>query len=112
MDDLLTDRAQLENSRDQLIDERRRLQNKIRRASPEDKEILRAEKNEITSRITSTRKHLKINHGIEEHSNKIQTTMDYVVANEAKAQGKVIDKSLKIYDESQIKKREDRDYER
>ena len=48
MDDLLADRAQLENNRDTLIDERKQLQNKMRRASPEDKEKLRAEKAEIT----------------------------------------------------------------
>ena len=110
MDDLLADRAQLENSRDKLIDERRRLQNKIRRASPEDKEKLRAEKSEITNRITSIRNHLKINYGIEEHSNKIQATMDYVVANEAKAQGKAVDKMASAEGKATIRK--EKDFER
>ena len=57
---------------DKLIAYRTKLQNKIRRASPSEKETLRQEKSGVTERITELRKQLKLNKGIEERSIKIQ----------------------------------------
>ena len=58
------------------------MQNKIRRASPAEKERLRAEKQAVTAQITACRKKLKLNVGVEERSSKIQDTMDMVYTNE------------------------------
>ena len=67
---------------DTLTEQRTKLQNKIRRASPAEKEQLRAEKQAVTARITAYRKKLKLNVGVEERSAKIQDTMDMVYTNE------------------------------
>ena len=67
---------------DTLTELRTKLQNKIRRASPAEKEQLRDEKQAITSRISTCRKKLKLNTGVEERSAKIQDTMDMVYTNE------------------------------
>lgn len=67
---------------DTLTAQRTKLQNKIRRASPAEKEQLRDEKLAITDQITACRKKLKLNVGVEERSVKIQDTMDMVYANE------------------------------
>lgn len=70
-DDLYADRERLQGETDKLTTYRTKLQNKIRRASPAEKEILREEKAKVTKRITSLRKRLKLNKGIEERSIKI-----------------------------------------
>ena len=62
-----------------------KLQNKIRRASPAEKETLRQEKSGITERITELRKQLKLIKGIEERSVKIQEKIDLFYANEYRA---------------------------
>ena len=67
---------------DTLTAQRTKLQNKIRRASPAEKELLRGKKQAITAQITACRKKLKLNVGVEERSIKIQDTMDMVYANE------------------------------
>ena len=67
---------------DTLIEQRTKLQNKIRRASPAEKERLRAEKQAITAQISACQKKLKLNVGVEERSIKIQDTMDMVYTNE------------------------------
>ena len=85
LEDLHADKDKIQSKMNVLVDTRRRLQNKIRRASPAEKEVLRAEKAEVTARITDLRKRLKLNEGIEERSVKIQDTMDRVYANEQKA---------------------------
>lgn len=82
LDDLLLDREFLQDKMEEFTTERRHLQNKIRRASPAEKEKLREEKRIVTERITICRKRLKLNYGIEERSIKIQETMDLVYANE------------------------------
>lgn len=68
-----------------LIAYRTKLQNKIRRASPAEKETLREEKSKVTEQITALRKQLKLNKGIEERSAKIQEKTDMLYANEYRA---------------------------
>lgn len=75
-DDLYADRDRLQGEMDKLTAYRTKLQNKIRRASPAEKEILREEKAKVTEQITSLRKRLKLNKGIEERSVKIQEKTD------------------------------------
>ena len=82
LDDLLSARETIQSELDTLIDQRTKLQNKIRRASPAEKERLRQEKQGVTTQITACRKKLKLNVGVEERSIKIQDTMDMVYANE------------------------------
>ena len=82
LDDLLSARKTIQSELDMLTAQRTKLQNKIRRASPAEKERLRAEKQAVTAQITACRKKLKLNVGVEERSSKIQDTMDMVYANE------------------------------
>lgn len=84
-DDLYADRERLQGEMDKLIAYRTKLQNKIRRASPAEKETLRQEKSGVTERITELRKQLKLNKGIEERSLKIQEKTDLLYANEYRA---------------------------
>ena len=82
LEDLLSARKTIQSELDTLIDQRTKLQNKIRRASPAEKERLRGEKQAITAQISACRKKLKLNTGVEERSAKIQDTMDMVYTNE------------------------------
>lgn len=84
-DDLYADRERLQGEMDKLTAYRTKLQNKIRRASPAEKETLREEKAKVTEQITSLRKRLKLNKGIEERSVKIQEKNDMLYANEYRA---------------------------
>ena len=84
-DDLYADREKLQGGMDKLIAYRTKLQNKIRRASPAEKETLREEKSKVTEQITALRKQLKLNKGIEERSVKIQEKTDMLYANEYRA---------------------------
>ena len=79
------DREKLQGEMDKLTAYRTKLQNKIRRALPAEKEILREEKAKVTEQITSLRKRLKLNKGIEERSVKIQEKTDMLYANEYRA---------------------------
>ena len=85
LDDLYADRERLQGEMDKLTAYRTKLQNKIRRASPAEKETLRDEKAKVTEQITSLRKRLKLNKGIEERSIKIQEKTDLLYANEYRA---------------------------
>lgn len=85
LEDLYADREKLQGEMDKLTAYRTKLQNKIRRASPAEKEILREEKATVTEQITSLRKRLKLNKGIEERSVKIQEKTDMLYANEYRA---------------------------
>lgn len=85
IDDLYADREKVQSEMDKLIACRTKLQNKIRRASPAEKEILREEKSKVTERITELRKQLKRNKRIEERSLKIQEKADLLYANEYRA---------------------------
>lgn len=82
LDDLLSARETIQSELDTLIDQRTKLQNKIRRASLAEKERLWGEKQAITAQISACRKKLKLNTGVEERSAKIQDTMDMVYTNE------------------------------
>ena len=85
LDDLYADRKSLTEELDRLTDQRRKLQNKIRRADPDTKITLRKEKTGITSRITELRKRLRLNEGIEERSVQIQKKTDLFYENEIRA---------------------------
>ena len=84
-DDLYADRDRLQGEMDKLIAYRTKLQNKIRRTSPAEKETLRQEKSGVTERITELRKQLRLNKVIEERSLKIQEKTDLLYANEYRA---------------------------
>lgn len=85
IDDLYADRKNIEGSMERLTQTRTKLQNKIRRASPAEKETLREEKYKVTEQITALRKQLKLNKGIEERAVKIQGKADMLYANEYRA---------------------------
>lgn len=85
LEDLYADRKVLETELAVLTDQRRKLQNKIRRATPEAKVTLREEKSGVSARITELRKRLKLNEGIEERSLKMKEKTDLLYANEYRA---------------------------
>lgn len=85
LEDLYADRERLQGEMDKLTAYRTKLQNKIRRASPAEKEMLREEKSKVTEQITTLRKQLKLNKGIEERSIKIQEKTALLYANEYRA---------------------------
>lgn len=82
IDDLHADRSRLQKDLENLIHQRTKLQNKIRRAESEDKVTLREEKKQITGQIIDLRKKLKCNFDIEERSEKIQQNLDLAYKNE------------------------------
>ena len=86
IEELYADRELTEKALDVLCEQREKLRNKIRRATPEEKEILCKDKAELTERITILRKELKCNYAIEERSVGIQDTLDMVTANEIAVQ--------------------------
>ncbi len=88
---------------DKLIEVRIKLQNKIRRATPAEKETLREEKADITAQITELRKQLKMNEAIEERSVKIQEKTDMFYAYEIAA---------KQAEQQKIRERQKGDWER
>ena len=82
-DDLYVDRTKIESEMSKLIDARTKLQNKIRRATPEAKITLREGKGgRYRTNCRTLRKKLKLNKGIEERSVKIQEKTDMFFANE------------------------------
>ena len=86
LEDLYADRKVLETELAAMTEQRRKLQNKIRRATPEVKIPLREEKAAVTARITELRKRFKLNEGIEERSLKMKEKTDLLYANEYRAQ--------------------------
>ena len=84
-DDLYADREKIQRDMDALIARRAKLQNKIRRAAPAEKENLRQEKAGVTEQITVLRKQLKLNKAIEVRSAKIQEKTDLYFVNEIRA---------------------------
>ena len=84
-DDLYADREKIQQDMDTFIARRTKLQNRIRRAAPAEKEMLRREKAGITEQITTLRKQLKLNKAIEVRSAKIQEKTDLLYANEYRA---------------------------
>lgn len=85
LEDLYADRKTIESNMEKLIGTRTKLQNKIRRASPAEKETLHEEKSKVTEQITALRKQLKLNKGIETRSVRIQEKADLLYANEYRA---------------------------
>ena len=85
LDDLYADREKIQRDMDALITRRTKLQNRIRRAKPAEKETLREEKSKVTEQITALRKQLKLNQSIEARSVKIQEKTDLYFANEIRA---------------------------
>lgn len=83
--DLYAERDKNQSEMDGLIDYRRCLQNKIRRALPAEKERLRVEKQGVTEQITEIRKRLKYVKGIEERSVRIDERMNDLYENEQRA---------------------------
>ena len=82
MENLMAARNTAQSEFDQLVADRDKLRNKIRRASLEDKVILRGQKAILTAKITDLREQLKLNHGIEARSVEIKDTWDKFIANE------------------------------
>lgn len=76
VEELLADRSEKEAQLESLVDQRTKLQNKIRRASPEQKILLRKEKAEVTAQITALRKDIRDSKEIEQRSLEIQDTLD------------------------------------
>lgn len=76
VEELRADRAAKESQLEALTTQRTKLQNKIRRASPEQKNLLRKEKAEVTAQITSLRKEIRDSKEIEQRSLEIQDTLD------------------------------------
>ena len=85
INDLYADREKIQRDMDTLIARRTKLQNRIRRAVPAEKETLRQEKVGVTDQITALRKQLKLNKAIEVRSAKIQEKTDLLYANEYRA---------------------------
>ena len=85
LDDLHADLATTEAELKKQENIRRKLQNKIRRATPEKKEEYRAEKAKVTEAITELRKRRKLAIAIEERSTRINTALEQLMANEETA---------------------------
>ena len=75
---LHADREQNQSEMNKLIDYRQHLRNKVRRATPAEKETLRAEKQNVTEQITELRKRLKYADGIEKRSAHIDNCLDQI----------------------------------
>lgn len=78
LSDLHADRDNSQTEMDRLIDYRRHLQNKIRRALPAEKEKLREEKQGVTEQIMELRKRLKYAAAIEKRSAHIDSCLDQI----------------------------------
>ena len=76
VEELLADRSKKEAQLESLVDQRTKLQNKIRRATSERKILLRKEKAEVTAKITALRKDIRDSKKIEQRSLEIQDTLD------------------------------------
>lgn len=76
VEELLANRSEKESQLEALTTQRTKLQNKIRRASPEQKVILRKEKADVTAQITALRKDIRDSKEIEQRSLEIQDTLD------------------------------------
>lgn len=85
LDDLHADLTATEAELEKQEDIRRKLQNKIRRATPEKKEEYRAEKAKVTETIIELRKRRKMAIAIDERSVRIDTAMENLAANEDRA---------------------------
>lgn len=78
LSDLHADREKNQTEMNKLIDYRQHLRNKVRRATPAEKEKIREEKQGVTERITELRKRLKYADGIEKRSAHIDNCLDQI----------------------------------
>ena len=78
LSDLHADREKNQTEMDKLIDYRQHLRNKVRRATPAEKEKLREEKQGVTEQITELRKRLKYADGIEKRSAHIDNCLNQI----------------------------------
>jgi len=76
VEELVADRTKKEAQLEALTTQRTKLQNKIRRASPDQKVTLRKKKAEITAQITALRRDIRDSKEIEQRSLEIQDTLD------------------------------------
>ena len=84
LEDLYEDRKNIEIEMEYLNERRNKLRNMMRRASPEEKELLREDIRNITAKLAVQRKNLKLNKGIETRSQGIIDTMNLICENENK----------------------------
>ena len=78
LSDLHADSEQNQTEMNKLIAYRQHLRNKVRRATPAEKETLRAEKRNVTEQITELRKRLKYLDGIEKRSAHIDDCLNQI----------------------------------
>ena len=84
MEELLADREKLASEFSDFTAERKKIYNRIRRAKAEDLPALRAERDELSTKIEVLRKDLRCNHRIEERSAVIKDKLQAVYENELK----------------------------
>ena len=78
LSDLQVDREKNQTEMNKLIDSRQHLRNKVCRATPAEKETLRAKKQGVTEQITELRKRLKYADGIEKRSAHIDGCLNQI----------------------------------
>ena len=86
IEDLWADREKNKAELDVLTAQRTKLQNRIRRAAPEEKELLRTEKAEGSAKIRDLRLRIQCADGIEERSIRMQENLDRMNDNERRAE--------------------------
>ena len=82
MEELLDDREKMSDELKTLTAERTKIYNKLRRAKPEDVPALKERRDDLSKRIETLRKDLKLNHKIEERSAVIKDKLQTVYENE------------------------------
>jgi uncharacterized protein (DUF3084 family) len=78
LSDLHADREKNQTEMNKLIDYRQHVRNKVRRATPAEKEKIREEKRCVTERITELRKRLKYADRIEKRSAHIDDCLNQI----------------------------------
>ena len=78
LSDLHADREKNQTEMNKLIDYRQHLRNKVRRATPAEKEKIREEKQGVTEQITEFRKRLKYADEIEKRSAHIDDCLNQI----------------------------------
>ena len=89
LDDLHTDREQTEMKLEELVRQRKKLENKIRRASPEAKEAYRQEKAQLATPIAELRKRRRMALAIEGRAKRIDASMELLMANEEREEQRI-----------------------
>ena len=89
LNDLHTDREQTEMKLEELVCQRKKLENKVRRASPEAKEAYRQEKAQLAVPIAELRKRRRMALAIEERAKRIDASMELLIANEEREEQRI-----------------------